>query len=45
MTWVICMVFILTAVLGCRDEFREAGGKNDERVSAAEMYTYKNIGV
>ena len=44
-TWVICMVFILTAVLVCRGEFREAGGKNAETVSVAEMYTYKNIGV
>lgn len=45
MTWVICMVFILTAVLVCWGEFREAGGKNAETVSVAEMYTYKNIGV
>ena len=43
--WVICMVLILTAVLVCRGEFREAGGKNAETVSVAEMYTYKNIGV
>ena len=42
-TWVICMVFIILAVLGCRDEFREVNGKNDETVSAAEMYTYNNI--
>ena len=34
-----------TAVLVCRGEFREAGGKNAETVSVAEMYTYKNIGV
>lgn len=39
------MVLILTAVLVCRGEFREAGGKNAETVSVAEMYTYKNIGV
>jgi hypothetical protein len=39
------MVLILTAVLVCRGEFREAGDKNAETVSVAEMYTYKNIGV
>ena len=37
--------YFYTAVLVCRGEFREAGGKNAETVSVAEMYTYKNIGV
>ena len=42
-TWVVCMVFIIIAVLICRDEFRKVPGKNDETVSATEMYTYNNI--